>query len=252
MDFIKFLGTAGTRYVVIEQLRASGGVWISAAGENIILDPGPGSLVNCLSGNPKLNPRDLSAVILSHRHLDHSNDVNIMIEAMTAGGRERRGAVFAPRDAFDSADPVIFQYLRSFPRTVDTLREGNDYRVGKVSLAAVKKMAHPGETFGLRFEWGGTSLAFLTDTSYFDGLEDFFKAETLVINVVMAEPQPGVSHLSLPEAEMIIGRIKPRRTFLTHFGRRILAAGPERTAREISRRLGREVVAAADGMVVEL
>ncbi|HDD64611.1 MAG TPA: MBL fold metallo-hydrolase, partial [Firmicutes bacterium] len=29
MDFIKFLGTGGARFVVITQLRASGGIWIS-------------------------------------------------------------------------------------------------------------------------------------------------------------------------------------------------------------------------------
>jgi len=44
-DFIKFLGTAGARFVMIRQLRASGGLWVSANNKNILIDPGPGSIV---------------------------------------------------------------------------------------------------------------------------------------------------------------------------------------------------------------
>ena len=79
MDKIKFLGTAGARFVVIKQLRKSGGIWITLDDTNLLIDPGPGSLLRCLSSKPKLNPKDLDGIILSHKHIDHSNDINIMI-----------------------------------------------------------------------------------------------------------------------------------------------------------------------------
>ena len=60
-EFIKFLGTAGARFVMIKQLRASGGVWISVKGKNLLLDPGPGSIVRCASSRPKLDPTTLDA-----------------------------------------------------------------------------------------------------------------------------------------------------------------------------------------------
>ena len=87
MNKIKFLGTAGARFVVTRQLRKSGGLWLTFDDTNILIDPGPGSLVRCLSSRPKLNPKDLDGIILTHRHIDHSNDINIMIEAMTNGGK---------------------------------------------------------------------------------------------------------------------------------------------------------------------
>ena len=90
MNFIKFLGTAGARFVVIKQLRKSGGIWISLDDTNLLIDPGPGSLVRCLSSKPKLNPTKLDGIILTHRHIDHSNDINIMIEAMTNGGHKKK------------------------------------------------------------------------------------------------------------------------------------------------------------------
>ena len=71
MNMIKFLGTAGARFVVSQQLRKSGGIWIRLDDSNVLIDPGPGTLIRCLSSKPKLNPMNLDAIILTHRHLDH-------------------------------------------------------------------------------------------------------------------------------------------------------------------------------------
>jgi len=101
-NFIKFLGTGGARFVVSKQLRASGGIWLSYQGTQVIIDPGPGALVKALSSRPKLDPAKLDGIILTHRHLDHASDVNIMIEAMTKGGFKKKGTLFAPADALDS------------------------------------------------------------------------------------------------------------------------------------------------------
>ncbi|MFH1655848.1 MAG: MBL fold metallo-hydrolase, partial [Candidatus Omnitrophota bacterium] len=108
-NYIKFLGTAGARFVMIKQLRASGGIWLSHKGTNLLIDPGPGSIVKCASSKPKLDPTNLDGIILTHRHLDHANDINVMIEAMTEGGFKKKGVVFVPSDALD-ADPVIFSH----------------------------------------------------------------------------------------------------------------------------------------------
>ena len=54
-EFIKFLGTAGSRFVVSKQLRASGGLWVRLAGQSLSVDPGPGALVKAYSSRPKLD-----------------------------------------------------------------------------------------------------------------------------------------------------------------------------------------------------
>ena len=53
-NYIKFLGTAGARFVVARQLRSSAGIWMNVEGDNILIDPGPGTLVKCFSSRPKL------------------------------------------------------------------------------------------------------------------------------------------------------------------------------------------------------
>ena len=98
MKTLKFLGTAGARFVMLKQLRASGGLWLTWENTNILIDPGPGSLVKILRSRPKLDPSELDAIILTHRHLDHSGDINVMIEAMTEGGFKKKGVVFAQKD----------------------------------------------------------------------------------------------------------------------------------------------------------
>ncbi|MDD4908224.1 MAG: MBL fold metallo-hydrolase [Candidatus Omnitrophica bacterium] len=250
-EYIKFLGTAGARFVMINQLRASGGLWISASGKNIIVDPGPGSIVRCSSSRPKLDPTKLDAIILTHKHLDHSGDINVMIEAMAEGGFKKRGIVFTPQDALEEG-PVILQYLRTFPEQIVLLKEKTEYRLGDLVFQSSMKHIHPVETYGMKFDINGTSIGLLSDTRYFPELEEFYKTDILIISVVFNEPHPGIDHLCLADAERIITQVRPRKAILTHFGMRMLQAKPHIQAELLSQHSGVEVVAAYDGMTVGL
>jgi ribonuclease BN (tRNA processing enzyme) len=250
MAFLKFLGTAGARFVMIEQLRASGGIWINYKDTNILVDPGPGSIVRCCESKPKLNLAMLKGIILTHRHLDHANDINVMIEAMTEGGFKKRGLVFCPADAIKT-DPVILKHVLGFPEEIITLKPCSAYKVGDFRFKTSMPHKHPAETYGIKFKMGKSTVALLTDTAYFKELNNFYKADILIISVVFFEPRLGVEHLSLPDAKEIIRRTKPKKAILTHFGRSMLKANPNLQAKILSKQLGIEVVAAYDGLQVD-
>lgn len=248
-DFIKFLGTSGARFVMIKQLRSSGGIWVSSKGINVLIDPGPGSIVRCAASVPKLDPSKLDGIILTHRHLDHSGDINVMIEAMTEGGFKKRGVVFCPDDAIEE-DPVILKHTMAFPDRIEILKENKSYKVKEFEFQTSMRHIHPVQTYGLKFKVRNTSVSILTDTKYFKELEDFYKTDILIICVVFFQPRPGIDHLSLYDVRTLIGRLKPQKAILTHFGMTMLKAKPYIQAEGLTKKFGIEVVAAYDGMTV--
>ncbi len=250
-NFIKFLGTSGARFVMIRQLRHSGGLWLNCLGTNVLIDPGPGSLVYCAKSRPKLDPSNLDAIILTHRHLDHSGDINVMIEAMTEGGFKKKGVVFCPEDALNG-DPVILKYIRNFPEKIEILSADQKYRVNNFDFETSGRHIHPVETYGLRFTVNGKKIGLLSDTRYFSELADFYAAEILIVGVVFPEPRPGIDHLSLADLKILLPALKPEKTILTHFGMAMLKAKPHLCARDLSRELNLEILAATDGMTLDL
>ena len=246
---ITFLGTAGARFMVSRQLAASGGLWLNLGGTEILLDPGPGCVVQ--SAKRKLNAEKLSAIILSHRHLDHSGDTNVMVEAMTDGGFHRHGLVFAPPDAFDK-EPVLFSYLRRYLDGTVTLEEGRSYSVDGVTFSTPVKHLHPVDTFGLVFKSAEYNFAYIADTLYFEELKNYYKCDMLIINMVFTKPIPPVQHLAVPDARRIIEEIKPRVALLSHFGMQVWMAKPWLIAEELTQQTGVNVIAARDGMKFDL
>ncbi len=244
---IKFLGTAGARFVTTRQLRASGGILISYLKTRLLIDPGPGSLVHMLHAQPKLNPANLTALILTHKHIDHSSDINIMIEAMTEGGRNNRGILCAPADAF-GASGVIFSYLEKFPEKIIRLKTGKMVRLGDISMEVISRLKHPVETYGLRFMCGKKTIALISDTDFHPKLLSAYRADIVLMNVVFKEKKQGIAHLCMDDAKRIIRALKPKKAFLTHFGLSMIKENPYRLGKQLSRELNVPVYCAYDQM----
>lgn len=254
-DVIKFLGTAGARFVVARQLRSSAGTFVRIGGRNIVLDPGPGTLVRLAKAKPAIDVAKLDAVILSHLHIDHSNDVNVLIDAMTSGGLKQRGGLFAPASCLEGEDAVVLRYLRDYLDTIVTLEPETTYSVGGVSFTTSVAHDHGTETYGISFAWRGKKISFLVDTRYFPNLEESYAdADILVMNVVRLAPHESgdVLHLCVEDAQKILDQVKPRIAVLTHFGMTMIRAKPWLVAQRLSEELGLDVRAASDGMAIEL
>ncbi len=256
-NWLKFLGTAGARFVVTKQLRASGGLWACLEGVNVLVDPGPGCLVRCLASKPKLEPAKLDAILLSHRHIDHSNDINIMMEAMTEGGFKRRGRVFAPREALED-DPVVLRYVRDYVDEVVTLRVDASYPLGNgVTFRAPLLHQHGTETYGFVFSTPTRTISYITCTLYFPELAQAYAGcDLLLINTVRLKKEERdeerIKHLTLDDARTLIETIRPKAAILTHFGMTMVRGRPWERARRLSEETGVEVIAASDGLRYEL
>ncbi len=254
-DFVKFLGTAGARYVVAKQLRSSAGTYLELKGKRIVLDPGPGTLVRLAKSRPAIDPTKLDAIVLSHLHIDHSGDVNVLIDAMTEGGFRKRGRLFAPRDCLEGDDAVVLRYLRAGLEEIVVLEPERRYAFDGVTFSTSVPHDHGPETLGIRFETGAGTLAFVVDTRFFPGLvESYGGSDVLVLNVVRLEPHGSgaVRHLCVADAREILSAVRPRKAVLTHFGMTMIRAKPWVVAQRLADELGLDVAAASDGMTLEL
>ncbi len=239
--------------MVTKQLRASGGVWISSGKTNLYLDPGPGALVRCLSSRPRLDPSKLGAILLSHKHLDHSGDINIMIEAMSQGGSRRRGTLFAPQDALGKGG-VVFEYVLDYLEGVQILEANMTYDVGDITFSTVRAHSHSVETYGFNFKFPEAEVSFITDTGFSPDIADQYAGSVMVINVVRFLPveKANIDHLSIEDVKQIIERRRPRLTVLTHFGMTMIKAKPWEVAEKLGNETGLRVIAARDGMRLDL
>lgn len=253
-NFIWFLGTSGARFSMIFQIRASGGIWIRIKGLNMLIDPGPGSLVRITDNFPLLDPMLLDAIIVTHRHMDHSCDLNVMTEAMTYGGRIRKGTILIPVDGLEPPEPVLLGHMRDQVSGVETWEEGRLYTLGRdVVLQAVRLLHHGVECFGFIIEAEGMpSIGVITDTSFNEELiAPYLDCQALVINTTLLRTIERIDHLSIPEVEKILERVRPEWAILTHFGTSILEKGPEQCIRDMDL-LWTKVFAARDNMIFDL
>ncbi len=252
---VLFLGTGGARFVVARQFRASGGMWMRMGSTQIHVDPGPGALVRALSHVPPCNPRELSGIALSHKHLDHANDVNVMIEAMTSGGFRRHGVLLAPQDAL-VGEPVVFPYAQRFVERLEIAKErSGPYRIGEVDVRTSVQHVHAVETYGMHFSYGGYTVSYLPCGRHFQGLAEDYAShapDVLVINVLRYRDGMDVDHLTFDHARSVLEIVRPRVAVMQHFGTKMLEQDPARLARELEDALGMRIIAAYDNMLLDV
>lgn len=244
MSSITFLGTGGGRYVLVTQRRYSGGIWLDL-GKKIILDPGPGALVRALQFHKK--PSELDAVLVSHKHLDHYNDAEIMVEAMTGGAKKKRGILAVNYTAAD--------YISSYHKQVVdfiSIKKGEFFSIGEIKVTALPTYNHE-ECTGFRFEAADGTLVYSSDTGYTDKLaENYVGADVLILNVIFPRTKSLESHLSTYDAIKILEAAKPRAAVIQHFGMTMLNSNPENEAAFIQEKTGIKTIAAYDGMTIDL
>lgn len=241
-----FLGTGGARYVVARQLRASGGILFNSNGTLLLLDPGPGSLVQL--AKRKIFPDKISYILVTHKHLDHSADLNILVDAITEGGFKKRGTLFITEEAL--REGILLNYLKECLKEIVLLKGKNNYSCAGYEFQTTGPLLHNAENYGIIFHLpSGKKLGIISDTAYFEGLaEEFIGCDYLIINLVRLEPKREVLHLSAPDLRILLKVINPQLTVLTHFGMTMLKAGPERVAKNLSEELNQKIISAYDGM----
>lgn len=248
-DYIHFFGTTGNKDIFFKNIRQAGGLLFNIDKTRIIIDPGVNTFYKYINS---YQDEKIDGIILSHIHIDHSNDLNIFVELMTNGGEYKTGTLILPNQAIE--ERILQPYVRDFPKEIYITKPNTQYRIKNIEIHSSIEHKHGVENYGFVFKTNKYKIGLVTDTAYFPELLNSYKdCEILIMNVpyhIQDKPKP--KHLDITNVEEFIKEIKPKKVILTHFNCNILNDNPISLADELSQRYNIEVIAAEDNMILKI
>lgn len=244
---IIFLGSGGGRKITASQARATGGFVVQVGKEQIHVDPGPGATVH--AAQLGIDIIDTTVILISHFHIDHSNDVNAIIDAITFGGKEKKGILIAGELGKKSN---LSEFHSNALEEFVKLKPHEKIEVKNVIVQATKTEGHSVYTNGFKIFTPKFVLGYTSDTNFFPGLIDELKGcDILIVNTLKPRSMRLKGHMNSNDVAKLLKGVKPKLAVLQHFGNSMLKANPIYEAREIQKKSGVQTIAAQDGLVID-
>jgi ribonuclease BN (tRNA processing enzyme) len=246
-DRLIFLGTGGDPTVTGKQTLASGGIVLQTEGMQFHLDPGPGALV--YSNRYGINPRENTAVLVSHNHIGHCNDVNAILAATSFAGLDPQSVLIASKSV---AENYLTEFHKTCVERVIVVKEDDKVGLNKVEIHAIRAV-HPQDdtAVGFKFICPKFTLLYSGDTEYFRDMQEVYKdIDILILNTQEPPGRKKKGHLSSDDVLTLLEKVRPNLVILTHFSSKFLQVDPLMIAREIHLKTGVQVIIAKDGMII--
>lgn len=250
---IVFLGTGGGRINLLRQIRATGGFRINSASANIHVDPGPGALLHSLRLD--LDLLKLDAVVVTHYHVDHVNDAELLVEAMSQHTKKRSGLLIGSEYTIQgdaTGDKGVSAYHQRLAGEVYVAKPGERKKFktpkGEFEMEFIKAQHDEATAFGFKLWLDDAVIGYTSDTEYYEGLGEAYRhCDYLIVHCLKPEPDAYHGHLTSEGAIKILKIAKPKLAILSHFGMKMIPIA-EKEAERIERETGVRCVAAKDGM----
>jgi len=174
---VVFLGTGGGRFNLISQMRRTGGFRINGS-LAIHVDPGPGALAASIAYGQ--DARKLDLLVITHNHIDHTNDAGLLAEAMTNYSRTKKGMLIGSKSAVEGDENgdrgISFYHLSKLAR-VEAAKIGQPIAIplcagaSRSASLVPAPVRHEDKTgFGFVLEMDGKRIGYTSDTEYFEGM----------------------------------------------------------------------------------
>jgi ribonuclease BN (tRNA processing enzyme) len=250
MDELVFLGTGGGRFTTLFQARATGGLIYKTSGVQIHIDPGPGALLRCKEC--KVYPFKTSVLMATHSHLDHINDLNLMIEGMTNAATRKRGTLITIKEVLNE---VVTDYHKRLIKEVVILEPGQSTAVNGLKITGVKCEHGKTKSIGFKFQTPDYCFYYSGDTNIYPGFEKNLEGvDILLANVIRPGDKKLYYHTCTNDLISALKNTKHeiKLIIINHFGTLMLREGPEKEAKRIMNETGVKTIAATDGLRVKL
>lgn len=249
---IIFLGIGGDSYVVGKQVLSSGGIIVQLDNFQYHIDPGPGALIKAKQYN--INLRENTALFVSHKHLNHSNDANAVISAMTHNGEDKKGVLVASSSVVEGDDknfPIITNFHKNCLEKTIVLKSGSKIGIGNFDIIGTPTKHSDKLGIGFRFFTPNFVLSYVGDTEYSNEIaEAHVGSDIIILNIVNPGDVKVKNQMNTEDAIKFLKKAKPSLAVITHFGIKMLSADPINEARTIQKESKVQVIAAKDGMVL--
>lgn len=198
--------------------------------------------------------RESTAVLLSHSHLNHSNDVNAVIDAMTYSGLDKKGVLIANKTSLNGADdyaPVVTPFHRSLMERFISVDRNQKIGINEIEIHTLTARHNEPNTIGFKIFAGDFILTYTSDTvAATDITEQYADSDVIIFN--LPTQKKSANNLCADDVADIIKMIHPKAAIITHFSHDMIKADPLYEAREIQKATRAQVIAANDGMQMSL
>jgi ribonuclease BN (tRNA processing enzyme) len=244
MDYkIIFLGTAGSS-ATYQQLRSAGGIILKFDNKQFHIDPGPGSLPSAREAS--INLKETDVIIATHNHLNHYNDVNVIINAMTYQGMDKSGSLIISKSLEET------KFLKDYLDEFFSLEPNQTKDFEEITVRTLPTKHEDETAIGLKFSTPDLTITYTSDTGYSKELLSHYKNSDILIlnNVYPAHTKKDSNNLHTEDTIKIIKAVKPSLAIIQHYGTKMYDANPLYEAREIQKKTDIQTIAAKDGLMI--
>ncbi len=251
---IVFLGTGGGRFNLLKQIRATGGFRINSKSANIHIDPGPGALLHSL--HLKQNLHNLDAVIVTHYHVDHVNDAELLVEAMSGSTLKKGGILIGSKYTLEGdtrGDRGVSLYHQNLVEQSYVGNWGEKKKIktkkGEFEIEFIKTKHDEKSCFGFKLWIEGVVIGYTSDTEYYDGIGESYRGcDYLILNCLKPVYDQYKGHMATADVIKIVSIAKPKLAILSHMGMKMIPVA-DNEAKKIEEETGMACVAAKDEQV---
>jgi ribonuclease BN (tRNA processing enzyme) len=272
-----FLGTGGGRINLAKQFRSTAGFLVLGS-KSLYVDPGVG-VVN-QSNQFRIPLSNIDVMFVSHPHLDHANDAELLVEVMTHATLVKRGTIVADHLTLKGSslgdrilaaitlplskifpkifkktkinNPAISNYHQELVKAVHEIAPGQVIELESMKIIGTHTK-HDDPAVGFVLEMDGMRIGYTADTEYFEGMAaDYKDCDVIVVNMLRSTKPDFAGHLYSETVAKFLKEAKPKKAFITRFGGQFFKLNPNIIAKQIQENSGVMTMATRDGMSFEL
>ncbi|MFX0058732.1 MAG: MBL fold metallo-hydrolase [Candidatus Hodarchaeota archaeon] len=261
-DKLVILGSGGGRHHIRTQYRATGGILYKFNGIQSHIDPGPGSIVRINEYNE--DPTKTELIIVTHAHVDHYNDLTVIIESSREILHDKNYNYFQKGVLLTTSEVLkyVSNYHLNMLKEYVHFKAGDKYLYKGVKIYATKVVhASSIEGFGVKFKLKDYILAFTSDTMVYDDFSNQFSGSNiLILNLLRPDSITCRRHLCTDEVIPHLNKINPPLDglIITHFGSYMDSPRSEKNfvpsqVKKLKDKTNiRKIIAAEDGLKINI